>query len=194
MARLRTQMMNRDQNGDAGGDQGAPAAPPAAPPDLGPGGKIGAGAPPPPPGQDLGGEGRLGETPRDRASGAISSTPRRPMEPTPMAGSTDLMGSVPFQPMGSPDVGTMVNSKAGLFGGLGGLKGGGLGVPLDPTSNTPNDPISGLIQLLQGQIGGGPVGQQPMGPIDRPNSGRSPSGGGGFRLPVQKRPGPFGGY
>ena len=40
----------------------------------------------------------------------------------------------------------------GLFGAMGGLKGGGLGVPQNPFGGTPNDSIGNLIQLLmQGQ-------------------------------------------
>lgn len=97
---------------------------------------------------------RGSESPRERQGTAV---PRRPMEPTPMAGSASPAsgGLQPFQPMGSPSVGSMATPRLrGLFGSSGGLQGGGLGVPLDPTSNDASPDISSLIaQLLKG--GGG---------------------------------------
>lgn len=79
----------------------------------------------------------------------ITATPRRPTEPTSMAGSTSPAGIIPFNPMGSPDIGGMAKPMLrGLYGSAGGLKGGGLGTPLDPISNDQSDPISDLIKLL----------------------------------------------
>lgn len=103
--------------------------------------------------------------------GAAQATPPRPMSPTPMAGSSfdasqsggpqgaalgaaggSSSGVLPFSPLGSPDVASLTAPKLrSVYGSQGGLTGGGLGVPLDPTSNTPNDPINGLIQLLMKQ-------------------------------------------
>ena len=108
--------------------------------------------------------GRGGETPRERSKpggGAGGAAPTRPRSPQPMAGSTFQagmgggMGSggvMPFDPMGgSPDVGSLATPRLrGLFGGAGGLTEGGLGVPLDPTSDLESDPISTLLKLLQG--------------------------------------------
>jgi hypothetical protein len=92
--------------------------------------------------------GRGRETPRERGGGGVA--PRRPSEPDPMAGSSFQSGMggpgvLPFQPMPGPQGGM---AQGGLFGSMGGLKGGGLGVPLDPTSNAASDPIDTLIQLL----------------------------------------------
>lgn len=126
-------------------------------------------------------QGRLGETPRERlpvpprggeepwkaysgdpsgggeqAHGA-QGTPDMPDQPSPVAGSTFTApsGLTPFNPMSSPDVGSMATPKLrGLFGSSGGLTGGGLGVPLDPQSNQASDPISTLIKLLSGGGGG----------------------------------------
>jgi hypothetical protein len=109
----------------------------------------------PPPGGPVvappqGGAGRAGETPRDRQGS--QAAPARPGTPTPMAGSTfqpevpQGPGVIPFEPLPSTDI--MGVSRRGLFGSRGGLQGGGIGLPLDPTSNQASDPISGLIQLL----------------------------------------------
>lgn len=70
------------------------------------------------------------------------SQPPSSMMTSPMGGSTDQMG-------GSPDIssGPMLRMNS-LFGSMGGLKGGGLGVPLDPMSNQKDDPISQLIAML----------------------------------------------
>lgn len=92
-------------------------------------------------------EGRGEETPRDRQPAPGGATPRRPMSPSPMTGSTS--GLQLFNPMPGPSPVTLANpAKRGMFGSLGGLQGGGLGLPLDPTSNVESDPISGLIELL----------------------------------------------
>lgn len=93
---------------------------------------------------------------RDLSGGAESPTeaaPPRPSEPTPMAGSSFNSGMVggltPFQPMGTPDIGSMATPRSqGVYGGPGGLTGGGFGVPLDPTSNAQSDPIDTLIKYL----------------------------------------------
>ncbi len=41
-----------------------------------------------------------------------------------------------------------------MFGSSGGLKGGGLGMPFDPTSNQKSNPIDTLLQQLLGGGGG----------------------------------------
>lgn len=88
-----------------------------------------------------------------------AATPVRPRSPQPMAGSVSQVqsggaqptGVMPFTPMGSPDVGSMATPQSnGLFGSLGGLKGGGLGLPLDPMSNQLSDPISMLLKRVMG--------------------------------------------
>lgn len=90
--------------------------------------------------------GRGAETPRER--GNTPAAPRKPMSPDPMAaagGSTFQAGVLPFKPLPGP----MGSSPSGsLFGSMGGLKGGGLGIPLDPVSDVASDPIDTLIQLL----------------------------------------------
>lgn len=91
--------------------------------------------------------------------GGYTSAPKKPSVPTPMAGSVSnvgggVTGPVPFSPLPSPSIGVMATPKAaGLYGGLGGLRGGGLGVPLDPTSNAESDPISSLIMALRDRLG-----------------------------------------
>ncbi len=114
-----------------------------------------------------------GESPRERDAvqnpngpngaamgGAPSATLRRPSSPTPMAGSSFTASSggvMPFTPMEDSTDSASLTTPSGptsqlrgsLFGSQGGLKGGGLGVPLDPVSDQQSDPISKLIQLLQ---------------------------------------------
>lgn len=104
---------------------------------------------------DIAGE-RAGTSPRENPTlgGGVNmrspggqATPGRPMSPTPMAGSV-----MPFQPMGSPSPASLTRPRSGnLYGSMGGLQGGGLGLPLDPTSNQKSDPISTLLQLLMGR-------------------------------------------
>lgn len=91
--------------------------------------------------------GRGNETPRDRIGNVA---PRKPMEPSPMASQGSSMqapmpGVLPFKPLPGPMMGT---TQGRLFGSMGGLKGGGLGLPLDPISDVASDPIDTLIQLL----------------------------------------------
>jgi hypothetical protein len=50
----------------------------------------------------------------------------------------------------SPAFQTPRRQRGALFGSQGGLKGGGLGVPLDPVANQQSDPIATLIKLLNG--------------------------------------------
>lgn len=138
----------------------------------GPGGFEGPAAPPPgptspaPPGDDGlfwdGAPSRQGMTPREnptlRAPSGAGAAPPMPKSPSPQAGSVSTagMGStegvMPFAPMGgTPNVRLAKPSSQGLYGSLGGLQGGGLGLPLDPTSNQQSDPISTLIQMLSGR-------------------------------------------
>ena len=111
--------------------------------------------------------GRGGETPREREDskgdvslrtlgGSSMAAPPRPKTPTPMAGSTFSPGAAqppsgvtPFNPMRGPSPVGMARSQGQMYGALGGLKGGGLGLPLDPISDQQSDPISTLMQLLQ---------------------------------------------
>ena len=121
-----------------------------------------------------------GETPRERAdigtgvggNGEVTSAPRRPSAPTPMAGSAFeapsggapnamAMGStggvIPFNPLPQipgVEASTPTARLRGLFGRQGGLQGGGLGTPFDPTPNEASDPISGLINMLKRRKGG----------------------------------------
>lgn len=117
---------------------------------------------------------RGGETPRERPNpgnpntgyGGVASPPR-PGVPTPQAGAVSQVGGstegpstaglVPFQPLGGPSPSLLARpARRSLYGAAGGLQGGGLGVPLDPTSNQESDPISSLIQsLLKNMQGGG---------------------------------------
>lgn len=100
---------------------------------------------------------RQGETPRERSeAGGAGAVPSRPQSPTPVAGTPQPPVIGP--PLPSPGPGSLAKPAAlrSLFGGQGGLTGGGLGLPLDPTSNQSSDPISTLMQLLkQGGSGGG---------------------------------------
>lgn len=91
------------------------------------------------------GDGQQAGTPGGQPDGP-RATPAQPRQPFARAGQT---GVLPFKPM-DQNVGPNVTPKmTNLFGSLGGLKGGGLGLPLDPTSNQISDPIDGLIQLLR---------------------------------------------
>jgi hypothetical protein len=103
---------------------------------------------------------RLSETSRERGNGpdvslrgAAQATPTMPKVPTPMAGkvSPASSGVLPFTPMGGGGPSVMLRSPGRqLFGSLGGLKGGGLGIPMDPTNDAASDPISTLIKMLKG--------------------------------------------
>lgn len=105
---------------------------------------------------------RSEEKPRDRDGGSVA-TPRRPPEPTPHTGASMVAGGPsggpaglslrPFTPMADVGSGDWQGS-GGLFGSLGGLRGGGLGRPLDPMANEQSS-ISALIQMLL--RGGGQV-------------------------------------
>lgn len=108
-------------------------------------------------GPESGGQGRSQMGPREMfgAAGAgTAATTSRPRVPTPGAGGVDPSGGIstggpsPFSPMAS--VGGPMAVSRGLFGRLGGLQGGGLGVPLDPVNDAKSDPISALIKMLQG--------------------------------------------
>lgn len=95
---------------------------------------------------------RSGEGPREGA------TLKRPSSPTSMAGSSFQAGPaqtglMPFQPLGSPDVSSMVHPHGSVFGSQGGLQEGGFGMGLDPTPNQASDPISTLLQFLMKQGG-----------------------------------------
>lgn len=163
MARLRD-----PQEGEAG--QGPISGPPAE--ESGPIFNI------PPPTDPNGGQGQSGETPRERriqdlpdpsGSGPYndsqhnqihpptpgsSAAPSRPRSPQSMAGSMSPGGVTPFSPMSDMSTSSGPQMALGrLFGQAGGLKGGGLGVPLDPASNQESDPISQLIKMITG--GGG---------------------------------------
>lgn len=108
-------------------------------------------------------EGRESTPPRLRTSG--NATPKRPSSPTPMAGSTQMAMEhdiLPFDPMRQPDQAMLAEPigsgqqlrQAGLFGSLGGLQGGGLGTPFDPSPNEDVDMIETLLQKLMGGGGG----------------------------------------
>lgn len=112
---------------------------------------------------------RYGEKPRSRPPsgpvGGPEAAPPRPDSPTPMAGSVqqpDLpastAGVLPFEPMGDT-MGSLSSMAApttsrlrgsGLYGDLGGLQGGGLGVPFDPVADEDSDPINLLMKLMGG--------------------------------------------
>lgn len=97
---------------------------------------------------------RPGDTP---APAPVTSTPRKPSTPTPMAGSVSTpssQGVIPFQPIGTPSVGAQATPQLrSLFGSQGGLTGGGLGVPLSPMNLTESGSIDSLIQMLQQRLG-----------------------------------------
>jgi len=103
---------------------------------------------------------RGSESPRERAGEqgegpSTQATLRRPSTPTPMAGSVSdgptgaPSGVVPFNPLPGPGNNTLAGG--GLFGRSGGLQGGGLGVPLDPTSNNASPSITDLLKMLLGR-------------------------------------------
>lgn len=89
--------------------------------------------------------------------GTVAS-PDQPDEPTPLAGmtSTPPQAIQPFRPLPETPSSTLVGSIGsmatprlrGLYGSAGGLQGGGLGVPLDPTSNAASNPIDSLLSTL----------------------------------------------
>jgi hypothetical protein len=84
--------------------------------------------------------------PARRAAGDAMATPPRPMSPTPMAGASAPAVTPPMQ--GGPALASLATpARRGLFGGTGGLTGGGLGVP-GSGSGPGSDPISALIQQL----------------------------------------------
>lgn len=95
--------------------------------------------------------------PRDVSVGGGMSnpTPTRPRQPVPAQGSVSApppQGVVPFEPMGEPAMASLASPAAGgLFGSLGGLRGGGLGVPLDPINDAQGDQLSALIAMLMGR-------------------------------------------
>jgi hypothetical protein len=101
--------------------------------------------------------GQSGENPRERGEYGTgiggNATLRRPSVPTPGAGSSQL---IPFSPMGDTSAQVMARPRGpgALFGALGGLQGGGLGVPQSGESNAPNQDITGLIRLLTSMRGG----------------------------------------
>lgn len=83
------------------------------------------------------------ESPRERqvnqdANDAFTSSPRKPKTPDIRSGGVETTGQggftsqptgvIPFKPLGG-GVGSPSGPKSSLFGSLGGLKGGGLGVP-----------------------------------------------------------------
>lgn len=139
---------------------GLGGAPPPEPGGNGPAGKIG----------DVNSlnahAGQFSESPRERET--AQAVPRQPMQPSPAGGapSAASTGQGPFMPLPSLSPASMATpglggapggfsaQKRNLFGGHGGLTGGGLGVPLDPQSNDASDPISSLIQLLLKGQGG----------------------------------------
>lgn len=80
------------------------------------------------------------------------AVPSQPRVPTPApTGSTEPgpMGPEPFQPMPGVSPGLLAAPKRRLFGGSGGLTGGGLGVPMGSTTGAESDPITSLLRLLQ---------------------------------------------
>lgn len=103
------------------------------------------------------------ETPRDRGipqpnipyngqppAGAPTGAPPMPKSPTPIAGQppNPQPGPMPMPPMPSPEGPSLAQpQRRGLFGGSGGLTGGGLGVPGSGNQGM-DDPISALIQQL----------------------------------------------
>lgn len=104
------------------------------------------------------------ETPRERTSlrSVAQMSPRSPRQPSPVAMSGAMPGVLPFEPMGdttdmgmaapgSQVFGSVRRRNPALFGSLGGLQGGGLGTPFDPTPNEASDPITLLMKLMGGQ-------------------------------------------
>lgn len=104
------------------------------------------------------GGGPTGVGPRRPSSGGNEGiSPRRPAEPTPGAGSSETIssggpapspGPLPFEPLEMPMTSKLAKPANGLYGSAGGLQGGGLGVPFDPTSDAQSNPIDTLMQLL----------------------------------------------
>ena len=125
--------------------------------------------------------GSFEKLPQLRAPGPSGSrfSPSPPMAPQPLAGqvSTGTSGTPPptatpgpvgVQPLrplagggmgdeaGQPDIGNAPTAVLRqLFGGAGGLQGGGLGVP-GASSAAASDPMSGLIEALLASMGRGP--------------------------------------
>lgn len=106
---------------------------------------------------EIGEGGRGGESPRERQQGGQAggnATKTQPMEPSPISAQTPMQVT---QPLASPSPQALTSTlrgAGGMFGGQGGLTGGGLGMPFDPTSNQDSDPINTLMKLLS-QGGGG---------------------------------------
>jgi hypothetical protein len=68
-----------------------------------------------------------------------------------MAGSVGPTGPQTFSPLpGARPVQMVKPMGSALYGSMGGLQGGGLGLPLDPTSDQASDPIETLMKLLGG--------------------------------------------
>jgi hypothetical protein len=150
MAQLRKLSLETgmEQDDPMGGNDAGMTPPPAgmtpAPPQTG--------EPP-----DVSQEGRSETTPREnqppQGAAPVTSTPKKPAEPSPMAGSSfqppPIQGVQPFAPLPSqPGVSLAKSRSQALYGSSGGLQGGGLGVPFDPVSDAQSDPISGLLQML----------------------------------------------
>lgn len=78
------------------------------------------------------------------------ATPTTSMTPTTQGSGSSFQAGGPGSPSGY-NPGQMVTPQAGggLFGGMGGLKGGGLGVPFQPGNPALSNPISLLMNLLQ---------------------------------------------
>lgn len=99
--------------------------------------------------------GGSGQAPTSSA-GPADVAPRRPSMPSPVGGAPaspqqppmggSPSGVMPFAPMAGP--------SGSMFGKMGGLKGGGLGLPFDPQSDAQSDPISKLMMMLKGGGGG----------------------------------------
>jgi hypothetical protein len=89
-------------------------------------------------------------SPADNSGGdaGYGATPVQPRQPTPRAGSSFLSTAAgPVSGGAMSGIGGMASpSLRGLFGNAGGLKGGGLGIPLDPVSNVKSDPMQLLAE------------------------------------------------
>lgn len=81
--------------------------------------------------------------------GAVPPPPMAPFDPLPSNPLGDIISPGGPSPYGGPAAAGAGPQRRSLFGTLGGLKGGGLGVPLDPVSNASSDPIDSLLSSLQ---------------------------------------------
>jgi hypothetical protein len=85
----------------------------------------------------------------DDGDGGVSATPARPRTPMPEGGVFTAPGAVSAHAaMPGVSGGGIGTRLKGLFGGAGGLTGGGLGLPMQSANPAQSDPISSLLSNI----------------------------------------------